>query len=172
MYLILFLASACCLTEGNLIASYRLTETDLSKIPYQDGDTMPFKHSEGFEFDVILRQENSFFSNQEGCEDYYESEILSVFLENEIPRLDIELSLYKYSDQYAAEFSISSDFTGFAKDTSIENQSLTINGITFNNVETYVSLYDAYPISEILYSSSNRILKLTYTDSTYVQINP
>ncbi len=168
----LFLVSGCCLTEGDLIESYRLTESDLILIPYEDGAHIPFKHSEGFEFDVSVRQENRLNSTQEGCEDYFEMEMLSVFLENEIPRLNIELSLYKFSNQDAAEFSMSSDFTGFVKDTSIEIQSITINDITFNNVETYISLNSGYPIAEMLYSSTNGILKINYTDSSYVQINP
>jgi hypothetical protein len=67
---------------------------------------------------------------------------------------------------------MSSDFTGFVKDTSIEIQSITINDITFNNVETYISLNSGYPIAEMLYSSTNGILKINYTDSSYVQINP
>jgi hypothetical protein len=168
----LLVVSSCCLTEGSLIETYSLSETDLSKIPYQEDGMIPFKHSEGFEFNVEVRLENRLISTQEGCEDYTENQGLFVFLESDIPRLNIELSLYKFSNEEAAEFSILSDFTYFFKNTGIGDQTLSINGIEFNNVESYLSSNTDYGISEILYSSSEGVLKINYIDSTYVQINP
>jgi len=162
---------SCCLRQGELKDRFNLTEEDIERIPYENGDILNFIHSEGFQFECTIRTENFFSSTQEACEDYFENEVFSAFFESDIPSLNIELQLSKFIGGDSTFFGISSDFTSFI----LEQQSpqiIIINGVEYNDVETYFSSNETYFIENILYNSTIGILKINYKDNSYVEILP
>lgn len=99
-FLVYFLFSSCCFKESEETARYELADEELSLIPYQQGQQIPFIHSGGYAFDFIVVEDKLAWREYHPfCEwrccgnDYYSYQVRSTVLESAYPNLRITLSL-------------------------------------------------------------------------------
>lgn len=166
------LQSCCTFRDGDVIETYTLTDEDKSLIPYQQEEIIPFKHSEGYEFNVLTSTQSQLLSTQEYCEDYYQNETYTAVFRSDLPRLDVHLQLQKYSLNDEAFFGISADRFIFFENAETTIPSLEIDGVNFTNLSLFVSSDEDFYISEILYNTSIGIVRINYKNQSYVQIVP
>lgn len=127
----MLLSGACCREESEETARYELTETEQALIPYEYGETINCKHSNGYSFDFsVIENTVEWEEYYDFCEwfccgnDYYSYQVKKTVLESDYPRLHIELLLGEtnYEDYSPRTFSVelNNNFTaGFSYDKQV-----------------------------------------------------
>ena len=122
---------------------------------FKKGATTHYVHSEGFEFDLTVRQD-SIFKNEwsDFCVEV-EEEDRTVLLTSTYPIMSVEVNFYGNIDDSSEEknthmpmrishgntkFSVNLDSNGTPMDRGIENTLMTLDTITFNGT-TYDSVF-------------------------------
>lgn len=54
--------NSCCWREGDLMTAFSFTEEEKNLIPYQNDQTIPFRHSNGFEFIVLYNKKKLIYN--------------------------------------------------------------------------------------------------------------
>lgn len=166
--------NSCCWREGDLITAYRFTEEEKTLIPYQNDQTIPFRHSNGFEFEAYTNKDFFTLSTQEECNQNYDTfESIVVNLMSEIPNLEIEIKLLKSSFSDEPLLSIKSGFNNIFFETDPAGlTSIEIDGVVYENLRTFSIENEDYYISNLLYNSTSGIVRINYKDQTHVEIIP
>lgn len=175
LVLILLLVQSCCFTNGEEIGRIYFTPEEKAIIPYADNQTIQFITDEDFEFQLNTTVYSTFYSDQDFCEDYTSYENYQVYLNSELPTLDVQLSLQnRYNgedDDDTLYVAITINNAWFDYDFSEPLETVEINGTTYTDVYHYYSGVLDNPISEVFYSYTFGILKINYLNGDYAQIN-
>ena len=92
---VFFIFSSCC-KESIEVNRYNLSDEEKMFIPYLNNQTIPFYHSNSFDFNVKVTNLDTEFlrTKTEHCgENYVSYEIKTAQLQSEIPELNISISI-------------------------------------------------------------------------------
>jgi len=163
------LLSACC-KDTIEEDKFFLTDYDRAAIPYTLNQTIPFKHSNGFEFDLAVTGIDTQWetTDTKHCGDSYSSfEIYKVELKSIIPELHINIQVFPKEINRHMNISINSN-AGFGLNYAAQPDmdTLILNGIEYYDVYQTDSFWsDSLTIRpmSILYNKEIGILQITTT---------
>lgn len=162
------LFQSCCFRQGDEIARYEYSEEQRALIPYENGQSINFIHSNGYTFQLEAEIVQAFYSNQEHCEDYQSYESYAAHLHSEIPLLDLEIRLPYYSEDFNSE-ELYISYTSIPYTEVIEN--FEIGTQSYSNVYHFEN-DESSRFSDVYYSYEMGYIKLIYQNGDYVQIQP
>ena len=166
----LLLLSACC-KDGVEKNKYVLTDIERVAIPYTSNQTIQFKHTNGFQFDLVVLSQKTELERSETkhCgDDYVTYEIYKVELRSNIPELYINLEVFpEVIDRFmSVSINRNSNF-GLNLTSQPDIDTLKLNGNEFYNVYQADSFWsDTLTIrpKHILYNKEVGIIQITMTD--------
>lgn len=171
LFSILFMLASCC--HGDEVGQYFLSEQEKAFIPYQEGNSFRFKHSNGYEFDleVYSSATDMRMTESDHCgENYYSYEIKEVKITSLTPFLEIDLSITPEDLEPILEIRVNTHAFHFPTPLVPDFSSISIEGVEYQDVceslRTYVDSSMIEP-SRILYSSSMGIIKIEMSNREY-----
>ncbi len=163
------LLSSCC-KDGMEVDRYVLSDDDKESIPYSINESVDFKYTNGFEFDLTVSSRETALKKTEirHCgDDYLTFETLTVTLISNIPELDINLEVVPNKFNSFITISINGYYFHIDITSAPDIDNLTINGRKFENI--YQA--DAHPSDtlvikpkQVLYNKEVGIIQITMTD--------
>lgn len=193
--------SSCCNEDPVETARYELKDQELVMIPYQQGESIPFKHSNGLEFNFYVAESKvEWMEYHEFCEwfccpsYYFSYQTKTAQLESEYPRLSIRLSVggTQYGDYSPMQLAVNLNYSHlaaiqydstyqFVADTiyrAIIHESILVNNAVFEDViEKYFDYYGSVPDStilmpkSILYNKQVGLIQIKMTNDESYTIN-
>lgn len=165
------LLSACC-RDGVEKNKYVLTDDERGAIPYISNQTIKFKHTNGFEFDLVvlsLKTELERSETKHCGDDYVTYEIYKVELRSNIPELYINLEVFpEVIDRFMSVSINRNSRFGFNVTSQPDMDTLTLNGNEFYNVyqaDSYLSDSLTIRPKHILYNKEVGIIQITMSDN-------
>jgi len=187
-----FVASACGCKKPVELARYELLPQEIALIPYEKGQKIKFKHSNGYEFlfevteDNLEWKEDHKFTEMTFCSpNYWSYQQKNVKLQLSYPNISFDLSIkgrnnerfysndsiynslnINMSDSFSGSFSYDSVFNILA-----EKQNIVINGIEYQDVIKIKLNNNSVPNPTLtmpeylLYNTEFGILQFNYTDN-------
>lgn len=132
---LLFLSS--CIPEGQETGRYELTNEEELTIPYLAGETIVFRHSNGFEFDLkVISKDNQFQKSvmHHAGDDYFTYESQTAILESSVPELTINLTVFPLAYKPFMSVKINNYFFEIDLGASPKWQRMTIGDKEYHNV--------------------------------------
>jgi hypothetical protein len=171
--LLVITLQGCC--DGDEMGRELLSDEERELLPYQEDVTVPFIHSEGFEFNAMVRLENTFYASNSGdddsCADYIAIESLNAEFSSIIPQIEISLRVDKRPYLDGSNSLQVSAYTFVGYETSGMTESISVNNTVYDDVERYTSFNPEANLSEILISQSAGIIQINYLNGDDVKIN-
>jgi len=177
IFTVLALILGACCKEGKQSNSYILSSDEHAFIPYVANESIRFKHSNRFEFDVKVKSRETKVSKTDvrHCGDNYSFfETLTVELISTNPELSINLSVVP--NAYRSSLMIMINNYSFFLNTMSKPDfdTLVINQKSFYNIYNIQSTgSDTLTISpkQVLYSKAVGIIQITMTNNEQFTIN-
>lgn len=176
--LFLFLVLSSCCKDGVELEPYLLSDSEKVSIPYSPNETVPFIHTNGFEFDLTVTGQQIEWrtTETEHCGDNWAKyETLIYDLNSTIPEFHIKLEVYPKEINRYISISINNKTNfGLYLPGEPDIDTLIINGNTYANIfkaESYWSDTLLINPKQILYAKEVGIIQITMSDSTQFTIN-
>ncbi|MDZ7775515.1 MAG: hypothetical protein U5L09_07895 [Bacteroidales bacterium] len=177
-YLIIFLfvVTACC-KEGNETSKYLLTDFEKESIPYSENESVPFIHSNGFEFDLTVTSRTTVLNKTETqhCgEDYSTYETLLAELSSDTPEFYINFEVVPVTFNPHMTIKINKYYFDLDIVSDPDFDTLTINEKEFGQVymaDSFTTDTTVIRPHRVLYNKEVGIIQISMTNNESYTIN-